>query len=237
MSEARDQILGGVRRSLERGAVAPEQAAALETRLRDHAVNLLPGRASGLEPRQLVDLFEAQASKVFASVARVRSLDAVPDAVAEYLAGRNLSSELTMAPNLLLDRAPWHKRPLLKIRRGAADGKEPIGLSAAFAAIAETGTLMLVSGTDSPATLNFLPDTHIVVLPVSRVTGPMEAAWARLRQVFAPHGEDIGGASTPRTINFITGPSRTGDIEQKIEMGAHGPRRLHIIVVEDEALP
>jgi L-lactate dehydrogenase complex protein LldG len=95
---------------------------------------------------------------------------------------------------------------------------------------------MLVSGKNSPSALNFLPDTHIVVLPIARMVGPMEAAWDRLRQAFAPHGEDVGGAAMPRTINFITGPSRTGDIEQKIEMGAHGPRRLHIIVVEDEAL-
>lgn len=236
MSEARAQILGGVRRSLARDALAPEHAATLETRLRGHAANLVPARAAGLEPRRLVELFEAQASKILASVVRVASLDAVPDAVAEYLAGRNLESELTMAPDPLLDGAPWDKRPLIKIRRGAADGKEPTGLSAAFAAIAETGTLMLVSGKNSPSALNFLPDTHIVVLPIARMVGPMEAAWDRLRQAFAPQGDDIGGASMPRTINFITGPSRTGDIEQKIEMGAHGPRRLHIIVVEDEAL-
>lgn len=236
MSEAREQILGGVRRSLARSALVPEQAAALEERLRAHPANLVPRRASGLEPRQLVDLFEDQATEVLATVDCVPGLDAIPAAVADYLAARNLGSELTMAPDPLLDRAPWDKRPLLKIRRGPADGKEPTGLSAAFAAIAETGTLMLVSGENSPATLNFLPDTHIVVLPTSRMVGPMEAAWARLRQAFAPQGEDIGGASMPRTINFITGPSRTGDIEQKIEMGAHGPRRLHIIVVEDEAL-
>jgi len=236
MSDAREQILGGIRRSLKRGALEGEQAAALEDRLRRHAPNLVPGRAFGIAPRQLVDLFETQASEVLATVARVRSLDAVPDAVAEYLAGRNLPPEMTMAPDPLLDRAPWGKRPLLKIRRGAADGKEPAGVSAAFAAVAETGTLMLTSGKDSPATLNFLPDTHIVVLPASRMVGPMEAAWARLRHAFAPPDEDIGGSSMPRTINFITGPSRTGDIEQKIEMGAHGPRRLHIIVVEDETL-
>jgi L-lactate dehydrogenase complex protein LldG len=60
----------------------------------------------------------------------------------------------------------------------------------------------------------------------------MEDAWAKLRQ--AHPGATLSGESMPRTVNFITGPSRTGDIEQKILMGAHGPRRLHIVIVEDE---
>ena len=58
--------------------------------------------------------------------------------------------------------------------------------------------------------------------------GPYEDAWDRLR---AAEGE----GRLPRTVNFITGPSRTGDIEQTIQMGAHGPRRLHVILVEDES--
>ena len=87
-------------------------------------------------------------------------------------------------------------------------------------------------GADSPSTLNFLPDTHVVVMPASRVVGPMEDAWAKLRE--ANPDAALSGESMPRTVNFITGPSRTGDIEQKILMGAHGPRRLHIVIVEDE---
>ena len=100
-----------------------------------------------------------------------------------------------------------------------------MSVTPAFAGIAETGTLMLTSGKDRPATLNFLPETHIVVLKASQVVGAYEDAWDLLRQA---EGEGV----MPRSVNLITGPSRTGDIEQKIQLGAHGPRRLHIVVVE-----
>jgi L-lactate dehydrogenase complex protein LldG len=228
---ARDQILGGIRRSLKRDALDDAAAAPLEKRLAEPPRGAIPARTQGLDHKALVDLFEHYANEVSASVARVRSLDDVPDAVAGFLAGHNLPADLAMAPDPLLDRVPWDKRPLLRIRKGRSDGRDPVGLSAAFTGIAETATLMLASGPESPSTLNFLPDTHVVVLPASRVVGPMEDAWAKLRAT-KPAGT-MTGAALPRTVNFITGPSRTGDIEQKILMGAHGPRRLHIVIVED----
>ena len=96
----------------------------------------------------------------------------------------------------------------------------------AFAGIAETGTLVTASGPDHPVTLNLLPDTHVVVLREADIVSGYEDVWDRLRTRF---GKD----RMPRTVNTITGPSRTADIEQKIEMGAHGPRRLHILVIDD----
>ena len=101
---------------------------------------------------------------------------------------------------------------------------ESAGLSwGAFAGVAETGTLIMRSGPNHPTTLNFLPDTHIVVIRKSQVVGTYEDAWDRLRE-----------GDMPRTVNLITGASRTGDIEQTIFMGAHGPRRMHIVLVEDD---
>ena len=87
---------------------------------------------------------------------------------------------------------------------------------------------MIASGERSPATMNFLPDTHVVVLPASRVVGPLEDAWDRLR---AASAAPMAAATMPRTVNLVTGPSRTGDIEQTIVLGAHGPYRVHILVV------
>jgi L-lactate dehydrogenase complex protein LldG len=229
---ARDQILGGIRRSLSRDALDGAAAARLEERLAAPPRGPVPARTRGLDQKGLVDLFERYATEAAASVMRVAKLDDVPDAVAGFLAQHNLPAELAMAPDPLLDRIPWAKRPLLRIRKGRSDGRDPVGLSAAFTGIAETATLMLASGPESPSTLNFLPDTHVVVLPANRVVGPMEDAWAKLRA--ACPAEKLAGEAMPRTINFITGPSRTGDIEQKILMGAHGPRRLHIVIVEDE---
>jgi L-lactate dehydrogenase complex protein LldG len=229
---ARDQILGGIRRSLHRGTLEGGAAAPLEQRLASPPRGAIPARTQGLNQKGLVDLFERYAIDVAASVTRVAKLDDVPEAVAGFLAQNNLPAEMAMAPDPLLDRIPWDKRPLLRIRKGRSDGRDPVGLSAAFTGIAETATLMLASGPESPSTLNFLPDTHVVVLPAGRVVGPMEDAWAKLRA--AHPGAKLSGEAMPRTVNFITGPSRTGDIEQKILMGAHGPRRLHIVIVEDE---
>jgi len=81
-----------------------------------------------------------------------------------------------------------------------------------------------LSGPANPTTLNFLPDNHIVVLKRADLVGDLESLWSRLRQRF-------GAGTLPRTVNLITGPSRSADIEQKMLLGAHGPRRLHILIV------
>lgn len=229
---ARDQILAGIRRSLNRDALDSAASASLEQRLAQPPRGPIPARTHGLDNSALVALFERYALEVNATVAHVARLADVPEAVAGFLASQNLPAEIAMAPDPLFDHVPWHKRPLLRIRKGRSDGGDAVGLSAAFSGIAETATLMLASGSESPSTLNFLPETHIVILPAGRVVGAMEDAWAKLRAT-SPDTK-LSGASMPRTVNFITGPSRTGDIEQKILMGAHGPRRLHIVIVEDE---
>ena len=90
--------------------------------------------------------------------------------------------------------------------------------------MAETGTLALLSGQDNPTTLNFLPDYHLVVIDKADIVGDYETVWTRLRDRY-------GEAVMPRIVNFITGPSRSGDIEQKLLFGAHGPRSLHVMVV------
>jgi L-lactate dehydrogenase complex protein LldG len=222
MSEGREQILAAIRRSLKRGRLDPGREADLRARVTAHGRNLVPERATVLDHRARIDLFVAMAEDVQASVTRVSSLDEVPETVARCLAEENLPAELLLAPDPFLDQIPWDVRPLLKIRRGRAGAEDAVSLTPCFAAIAETGTLMLVSGAHTPTTLNFLPDTHIVVVRGDQVVATYEDGWDRLR-ICGP---------LPRTVNFITGPSRTGDIEQRIELGAHGPRRLHIVMVE-----
>jgi len=101
-------------------------------------------------------------------------------------------------------------------------------VSHAFAGVAETGTVVLASGTDNPTSLNFLPDNHIVVIDANDVAGDYESVWQRLR-------ERYGDGLMPRAVNLITGPSRSADIEQTLILGAHGPRRLHVIVVGEAA--
>lgn len=230
---ARDDILGGIRRSLKRAPLSGEGAEKLDSRLANHPAGLIPRRSQGLDRKGLTNLFEQQAVEIATTIERVASLKDVPRAVADYLTRFNLPAELAATPDPLIDKVPWSERPLLKLKRGKPSPTDPVGMSVGFCAIAETGTLMMTSGPDNPSTMNFLPDDHIVILPASRIAGPMEEAWQRLRAARKP-----GEATTtmPRTVNFITGPSRTGDIEQKLEMGAHGPRRQHIVIVEDDSI-
>jgi len=164
--------------------------------------------------------------KEFGSVTRVPDLDAVPGAVADYLAAQNLPGSLIMAPHPALRAIPWSARPLLEIREGRAEATDTVSVQHAFAGIAETGTLLLPSGPERPVTLNLLPDTEIAVLNASAILGAYEEAWDKLRA-------EIG--AMPRNVMLITGPSRSADIEQTLELGAHGPRRLHVVLVEDAA--
>jgi L-lactate dehydrogenase complex protein LldG len=224
----RDDILGGIRQALGRGALADEAAGVLAARVAAHRRNLIPARAAALHPPARVDLFVAMAEGVQTTITRVTSDGDVPEEVARYLAAENLPAELAMAPDPALDVFPWAERPLLHIRRGKAEPSDTVSLTPCLAAVAETGTLMLVSGEATPTTLNFLPDTHIVVLRAHQVVASYEDGWDLLRQ---RPGE--GPKALPRTVNFITGPSRTGDIEQRIELGAHGPRRLHVVLIDN----
>jgi L-lactate dehydrogenase complex protein LldG len=154
----------------------------------------------------------------------------VPGAVADYLASHNLPSRIRMSPDPALDGIPWAERPLITILRGRAEPEDLIGLTPAFAGIAETGTLMLASGPRTPATLNFMPDVHIAVLQTRDILGSYEDGIERLRR----QAGRSDGLFMPRTLNLISGPSRTADIEQMLIMGAHGPRQLHIVMVDDE---
>lgn len=228
MSGARDQIFAGIRRSLKRGALDETRVAELDARLAAHRRNLVPRRAAARAHADQVELFLSMAQEVQTTVTRVKSAAEVPSAVAEYLTQRNLPSRMVITPDPQLDDIPWSDRPMLEMRRGRAEDGDAVGITAGFAGIAETGTLMLTSGPEAPTRNNFLPDTHIVVMRDAQIVGTYEDGWTRLR---ARRQKSDGTWDMPRTVNFITGPSRTGDIEQRIELGAHGPRRLHIVLI------
>ena len=232
-ADARAAILGSVRRALGRGPLDEAARAALDERLARPAPNLVPARAA-LPQEERVALFTAMAEGVFATVDRVSGAAAVPGAVADYLAQQNLPPALAMAPDPALDAYPWADRPMLSIRRGAAEEADRVAVTGAVMGFAETGTLMMASGPEHPSTLNFLPETHVVVLPAERIRGSYEEGWAHLRAKGVAEGGEGEGGFMPRTVNLVTGPSRTADIEQTITLGAHGPRRLHIVIVDGD---
>jgi L-lactate dehydrogenase complex protein LldG len=185
----------------------------------------LAARTQGPRPALPGDLaarFIEKSRKMSSSVDTVASMADVPAAVARYLASEQLPATAVCWPQL--GGLDWSAAGLKVTPRGAVD-KDLIGITGSFCAIAETGTLALLSGPDTPATVSLLPETHIAVLRASRIVGGMEEAWGLLR-------DELG--DLPRAVNFISGPSRTGDIEQTIVLGAHGPYRVHIVIVDGE---
>lgn len=165
--------------------------------------------------------FLAKLEKVVGTWADVAGKEHIAQAVADYLAAQQLPQRLTVAPHPLLSELSWPEGWQAESRR--AQGEDRVSLAVAFCAIAETGSLVLLAGPESPTTLNFLPDDFLCVLPENRIVPRMEDAWALLR---AERG------AMPRATNIITGPSRTADVEQTIQLGAHGPRRLHVLLLQ-----
>ncbi len=199
MSGARERILTRVR---ERLGSAPEEP------------------APSPEPREArsgdVGEFCRRLQAAGASVERIAE-DAVPQAVARYLAERNLAARVKVSPALA--NLGWAEEPLLETAFGVADLADAAAVMPAALGVSETGSLVHASAGDNPTTNHFLPDHAIAVVAEETVCADLEAAFSAAT-----------GPAIPRTICLITGPSRTGDIEQRIELGAHGPRSLHVLV-------
>jgi L-lactate dehydrogenase complex protein LldG len=224
VSEAGDAVLARLRRAIGRTPEEEERARELvRARLAAPRPNLVPARGR-LEPGGRVALFIEMARKVATDVERLPDLLAVPAAAAAYLRRHNVPQKLVVAPAPVLDECRWESQPLMRLRRGTALPADAAGLTLAAAGIAETGTLMLVSSPELPTLLAFLPETSIVLLPADWIDGAYEESWQRLRDVLG---------QPPRSVSFVTGPSRTGDIAQTIELGAHGPRRLLVLIIDE----
>jgi L-lactate dehydrogenase complex protein LldG len=219
MSEARAAILAKVSQALGRETASPEEKAAAMARLASPKPNLLPKRGQ-LELPARIELFLSMAKDVATTFVRAVDLNAASREIGDYLAANALPFQVMMAPDSRLDAVNDAR---LVVKRGTARAEDAVGVTIAFAGVAETGSLAVLGDAKTPNGLNFLPDTHIVLLPASRVVPTYEDVWALLRSEYGP---------LPRVVNFITGPSRTGDIEQTILLGAHGPRRLHIILLD-----
>lgn len=219
---ARDEVLAAVRRSLGVAGDEAPRRAAVEARLAGAPAGIIPKRGKGQGGARAAT-FKAEAERAQASVAEVAEAADVPAEVARFLRENNLPATLRMGGDARLTAMPWDVAPL-EISRGPSDGRDQTAVSVAFAAAAESGTVALVSGADNPSTLAFLPDNHIVVVFAGDLVGDYETIFERLRAAY-------GVGAAPRTVNLITGPSRSADIEQTLLLGAHGPRRLHIVVV------
>jgi L-lactate utilization protein LutC len=207
---ARDRILNRVTHA-RRGAA---DAAAVEAHIGQHLRGPIPKTNSNL-----AELFCERAAQLASDVVRVGLLSEVPPAVAGYLGSHGVNLRAVCWPELL--SLPWGEQRI-DLEARAARGDDAVGITGVFAAIAETGTLMLLSGVDTPATVSLLPETHIAIVHAEQLVATMEDGWARMR---AERG------AIPRAVNFVSGPSRTADVEQTVTLGAHGPRRVLIVFV------
>jgi L-lactate dehydrogenase complex protein LldG len=203
----RERVLAGIRRSLGRPGIAPE------------LIVPLPG--AGPRPAFDGDPVERFAAKMLensATLARIGSLAEVGAEVLRFVASIGAGRRLCVAGALAAIDWP----PDLAIEHRAARRDDEASVTPCFAAVAESGAIVTLSGPDTPSTLNFVPENHVVVVHAAQVVPHFEDVWAQWR---------ASGRPLPRTINVIAGPSRTADIEQTIQLGAHGPRRLHILLL------
>ena len=208
----RERILARLRRATGGG-----DGAAVEARLRKHPVTAPVPAQARLAGEEAIAQFIAKAEAVDATVSRLASLDALPAALAEELRRRNLPAAIRTGTDPAFD-LDWGA-----IERSIGPGRleEPAALTRAEFGVAETGTLVFCSGPENPVTLNFLAETHFALVRAEDIRGSFEEMWEALR----------ARRLDPRTVNLVTGPSRSADIGQTLQLGAHGPVALHIFVL------
>lgn len=110
----------------------------------------------------------------------------------------------------------------------AACAAADVGITGAAYAVADTGTLVALAGPGRPRTTSVLPPVHVAVVRGDRMVANLRALLTRLRSAEWRHGR-------PSAMTFITGPSRTADIEQTLSIGVHGPGEVHVVMIETAA--
>jgi len=208
MSEARQAILQALRLGQRPGA-----GTAIDQWQDSHGP--LPALGSGA-----VERFCAKLEANAASVARAADRGQLVASVMAFLAAQNQVQRLCVAPHPLLAGLQWPSDMVVETRQ--VEASDSGVLSVAAYGIAESGSLVMVSGEQTPSEANFLPDNFLCVLRGEDILPHPEAVWAKLR----------GQGPLPAVVNLISGPSRTADVEQTIQLGAHGPRRMHVIVLD-----
>lgn len=168
-------------------------------------------------------VFTAHATRAAAEVRRLKSWHDIPAAIADVLRGRNMKATIHLPDDSPSEELlQWDSAPGLA-REHTAPGPDDAAIALAPFAIAETGTLVYPAGRGSPASWHFRPELEIAIVRAASIFPDFEAVLARVK----------AQGAMPSTLNLVTGPSRTGDIEQTLELGAHGPKALVVLVVDE----
>ena len=210
-SSSRERILSAIRQSQKN---QPATSGDIAERLKLHPRGPLTAVAEDLEAT-LVERLQAAAC----TVAYAESETEIIAEIIQWLQQQGTDVKLVRSASTMLDSLIW---PASLDVRDPADGMDHnTSVTEAFCAITETGSLVKLSSHESPTAMNFLPDNFICLLHRKRIVPHIEDVWDLIRK------EQAG---MPRAVNIITGPSRTADVEQTIQLGAHGPRRMHVII-------
>lgn len=215
---ARDQLLARLRQRLGVNPGDRTRHQIVNLRCDQHKVNTIPARARLSHP-DLVDQFEYYLNRAQASVSRVKDLSSVPQEIVRQLDVGNRTININADVEAM--QLPFDQVPELILTDWSPKTSLAVGVTSCFAAVAETGTIVITSSKTNAISHNFLAEKHIVLLAAKNIVGAYEEIWQkiRLQKVW------------PRDITFVSGPSCTGDIEMVIEYGAHGPRQLHVIII------
>lgn len=181
--------------------------------------------------KQRIARFSEQAEKVDANIYAIKKINDLPMISAKIMAQYNISQKMKCAPHELLKKCAWEKH-ISEFNYGAASEEDVFSLSVAYAGVSETGTLAFLTGAESPKSLIFLAQHHLVLLPTSKLFANYEQVFTAMRADYDCENRMVSD-KIPRSLNFVTGPSRTADIEQTLTLGAHGPLSLHIILYDD----
>jgi L-lactate utilization protein LutC len=218
VSDARAAILERIRAALGSRSPAPIRPAPEHPRL----------VAPTVPPHERAERFRAVLEGVGGHVHRARgereTLERVRSILAQAGARRLLVSDAASAAALARGLPPELRRLAPRDPREALLEADA-GLTGAQWGIAESGTLVLESGQEQHRLASLLPPLHVALLPVARLLGTIGEALEALHPV--------AGAPSARTITFITGPSRTADIELELVVGVHGPKHLHVVLLEN----
>ena len=216
MTDAREEILGRIR-----GAVTEQPRSKAQLELVSRRVSTSTPSVQPETEEPLLRRFCEKHTSVHGTYERVTDSTQVPGAVLHHHNAYEIAPELLVGKGCILDGINWPNDVTPRCRPATIEDR--VAVSEAFAGIAETGTLVLLSGDGRPTSHNFLPDDHLVLLDAGRIVRYQEDIWTLLRAM---------PENFPRAVNLITGPSKTADVEQTVQYGAHGPRRLHVIIVE-----
>jgi L-lactate dehydrogenase complex protein LldG len=223
----REKILGRIREALQNMAPYPGQHHGKEAHLPEEppvtdAREWLPAVGAGLD--EPLALFAKNATELKADFRLLPSIKAMRETLVELRSAEKWERVACHSGGLTDAVLPMLGLPLLRTDRpydAQTLEKCDVGISECDALVAQTGSVLVTSRSCGGRALSILPPHHVVLAHREQLLPDLPAAFEMLSTRYAPN--------YPSMISFITGPSRTGDIERILVLGAHGPKKLTIL--------